>query len=188
MKAGIRGIGRKGWLSGIDDHQETDVHYRSLDGEGNFNWRFVFPFLFLPAENMVVIRKKEHFWSLDETEQRIPPSLIIQIWDNDSFSPDDFLGTVELNLSGMPSPAKKSKNCNLEMMRSSGNTKKLMNIFDCRRAYGFWPCSNDESGTPVLTGKVELELELLTKEEAIQRPAGRGRDDPNENPRLDPPK
>ena len=31
---------------------------RSLDGEGNFNWRFVFPFMFLAAEKVLVVRKK----------------------------------------------------------------------------------------------------------------------------------
>lgn len=35
---------------------------------------------------------QEHFWSLDKTEFRIPPKLIIQIWDNDKFSLDDYLG------------------------------------------------------------------------------------------------
>ena len=38
------------WLKGPDDIQATDVHYRSLTGEGNFNWRFVYPFEYLPAE------------------------------------------------------------------------------------------------------------------------------------------
>lgn len=34
----------KGWINGLDDDkQETDIHYRSLTGEGNFNWRFIFP-------------------------------------------------------------------------------------------------------------------------------------------------
>ena len=65
---------------------------RSLDGEGNFNWRFVFPFDYIPAEDALVVRKKEHFWSLDETEIRARPMLTIQIWDNDKFSADDFLG------------------------------------------------------------------------------------------------
>lgn len=35
---------------------------------------------------------QEHFWSLDKTEFRIPPKLIVQIWDNDKFSLDDYLG------------------------------------------------------------------------------------------------
>ncbi len=46
------------WLRGEDDTQRTDVHYRSLDGEGNFNWRLVFPIEYIPAENIMVVRKK----------------------------------------------------------------------------------------------------------------------------------
>lgn len=135
-------------------------HYRSLDGEGNFNWRMVFPFSYLAAEKIMVVKKKvmpclvipslpippdpfisipsyptppplyppiplyptrslyippdpfisypipflpssiflicsviqSHFWSLDETEEHLPPTLVVQVWDNDAFSPDDFLG------------------------------------------------------------------------------------------------
>ena len=48
----------KGWLKGVNEEQKTDVHYRSLNGEGNFNWRFVFPFEYFPAEEKVVIKKK----------------------------------------------------------------------------------------------------------------------------------
>lgn len=40
----------------------------------------------------------------------------------------------------------------------------------------------------IFKGKIELELEILTEEEAKQRPAGRGREEPNQNPKLDPPK
>ena len=46
------------WIRGIDDKQKTDVHYRSLNGEGNFNWRFVFPFDYDPAEQCLVVNKK----------------------------------------------------------------------------------------------------------------------------------
>ena len=35
---------------------------------------------------------------------------------------------------------------------------------------------------------LQVELEVVTAEEASLRPAGRSREDPNENPHLDPPK
>jgi len=37
-------------------------------------------------------------------------------------------------------------------------------------------------------GKVEMTLEIVCEEDADQKPAGKGRDDPNMNPKLDPPK
>jgi myoferlin len=63
-----------------------------MDGEGNFNWRFVFDFAYVPAERCISVKKKEHFWSYDATELTIPPVLNLQVWDNDKFSADDFLG------------------------------------------------------------------------------------------------
>lgn len=126
------------WMPGMEDQkQKTDVHYRSLDGDGNFNWRFIFGFQYLPAEQLCVVSRKvseiivheqnitslifrtkslwqffdgcknlntvplflqEHFWNLDKTEFRIPPKLTIQIWDNDKFSLDDYLGKTALLL------------------------------------------------------------------------------------------
>ena len=37
-------------------------------------------------------------------------------------------------------------------------------------------------------GKVEMELELITEDEAALRPAGKARDEPNANPKLEEPK
>lgn len=46
-------------MVGFEEHkQKTDVHYRSLGGEGNFNWRFIFPFDYLPAEQVCTVSKK----------------------------------------------------------------------------------------------------------------------------------
>ena len=69
----------KGWLKGPDDAQQTDVHYRSLTGEGNFNWRFIFPFQYLAAEEKVVISKKESMFSWDETTSKVPARLTLQV-------------------------------------------------------------------------------------------------------------
>lgn len=40
----------------------------------------------------------------------------------------------------------------------------------------------------LLKGKVEMTLEVLNEREADERPAGKGRSEPNMNPKLDPPK
>lgn len=45
------------WLKGPQDVQSTDIHYRSLTGEGNFNWRFIFPFDYLAAEERIVLTR-----------------------------------------------------------------------------------------------------------------------------------
>lgn len=81
-------------MVGSDQAQCTDVHYRSLTGEGNFNWRFVFPFDYLATENKLVFKRKLGVFDLDETEMKMPCKLTLQVWDNDTFSADDFLGTL----------------------------------------------------------------------------------------------
>ncbi|XP_037611172.1 myoferlin-like isoform X4 [Sebastes umbrosus] len=184
----------KGWMPGMEeDKQKTDVHYRSLDGDGNFNWRFVFDFEYLPAEQLCLVSKKEQFWSLDKSEFRIPPKLILQIWDNDKFSLDDYLGTLELDLRNLVAPAKTPEKCSLKMMDDVeiGGPQKAedaKSLFAQQSVRGWWPCSIEQDGKTVLGGKVEMTLEIVGEAQADERPAGKGRDDPNMNPTLDPPK
>uniref|UniRef100_A0A673NID6 Fer-1-like protein 6 n=1 Tax=Sinocyclocheilus rhinocerous TaxID=307959 RepID=A0A673NID6_9TELE len=162
----------KGWLKGLeDDSQETDVHYNSLTGEGNFNWRFVFPFNYLPAEKVVVVQKRESILSLDKTEQKIPAVLVMQVWDFERLSSDDFLGSVELDLHGFPRGAKSAKACRMEMLTE---TTENISIFQQKRSKGWWPFI--KAGD--LTGKVEAEFHLVTAEEAEKNPVGRARKEP----------
>ncbi|KAK0093832.1 hypothetical protein PV326_012519 [Microctonus aethiopoides] len=97
----------KGWIL-YEDYQSTDVHYNSLTGEGNFNWRFIFHFTHAKSENFIIVRKKLFPFSIDETEQKLPCKLHLQVWDSDHFSPDDFLvvvtlqGKVEMELTLVP--------------------------------------------------------------------------------------
>ncbi|NXX83252.1 MYOF protein, partial [Urocolius indicus] len=180
-----------GWLDGLQEQrQRTDVHYRSLDGHGSFNWRFVFPFEYLRAEQLCVLPRKEHFWSLDETVLKVPPKLILQVWDNDKFSADDFLGVLELELTALPQPALRPRDCTLipegppkRLSRGSQGPSHL-SLFRQRRVRGWWPCTVQDGGRRRLSGKLELSLELLTAKEAEERPAGRGRDEPNMYPTL----
>jgi hypothetical protein len=77
-----------------DDIQKTDVHYRSLTGEGNFNWRFIFRFSYHAAENKIIVAKKDTIFSTKLTEQRIPCRLHLEIWDNDLIK-NDLLGKTK---------------------------------------------------------------------------------------------
>ncbi|KAG5868130.1 hypothetical protein JTB14_031438 [Gonioctena quinquepunctata] len=167
----------KGWLAESSEAQFTDVHYRSLTGEANFNWRFVFPFEYLLAEKKLVVRKKESIFALDEIEFKIPCVLNLQVWDNDSFSKDDFLGTLALDLSKMYRPAKIMNKCSLSSIKSGAPT---INLFKIRRTRGWWPFKGKDPKTKqnICTGKVEAEIEILTIDNAIKEPAGLGRSGP----------
>uniref|UniRef100_A0A8C9XYB9 Otoferlin n=1 Tax=Sander lucioperca TaxID=283035 RepID=A0A8C9XYB9_SANLU len=170
----------RGWLKGQqEDKQDTDVHYHSLTGEGNFNWRFVFPFDYLMAEEKIVISKKESMFSWDETEYKIPPRLTLQVWDADHFSADDFLGAIELDLNRFPRGAKTAKQCSLDMIRNEQELPTI-SIFKQKRVKGWWPfVARDENDEMELTGKVEAELHLVTAEEAEKCPVGLGRNEPD---------
>lgn len=80
-------------------------------------------------------------------------------------------------------------------VKPKSGTKKeawsMKSLFMQKRMYGWWPCysrETDEKGQPKLAGKIEMELEVVTGDEIDQRPAGKGRGEPNMNPKLDEPK
>ncbi|XP_006157602.1 fer-1-like protein 6 [Tupaia chinensis] len=164
----------KGWIKGLeDDKQETDVHYNSLTGEGNFNWRFLFPFRYLPAEKQMVITKRENILSLEKMECKTPAVLVLQVWDFERLSSDDFLGSLEMNLNSFPRAAKSAKACELTKFENASEENKI-SIFQQKRVRGWWPFAKSKE----LTGKVEAEFHLVTAEEAEKNPVGKARKEP----------
>ena len=80
---------------------------------------------------MVTTQKREAF-EKNSAETKSPAVLNLQIWDNDSFSSDDFLGTLSINLSHFPTPATSSDKCSLK------NTKQLENLFALTESIRGW--------------------------------------------------
>uniref|UniRef100_A0A8C3DYU5 Uncharacterized protein n=1 Tax=Corvus moneduloides TaxID=1196302 RepID=A0A8C3DYU5_CORMO len=128
----------KSWIKGLDhDKQETDVHFNSLTGEGNFNWRFIFRFNYLPTEKEITYKKKDSIFSMEESEFREPAVLVLQVWDYDRISANDFLGSIELELHDMVWAAKSSEHCTIKMAKE--NATPRFSIFRNKRMRGWWP-------------------------------------------------
>ncbi|KAM7542103.1 hypothetical protein Aperf_G00000009480 [Anoplocephala perfoliata] len=171
----------RGWILGVGvDDQKTDVHYRSLSGEGNFNWRFVFPFNYMRYEDRVVFSQKKTF-DLDPTEVKMPADLTLQIWDSELVRSDKFLGSIALKLSKMPRPSKTPAACGLHQLEPSCPT---FSLFENKQIRGWWPLviHDEEENIDIIQGKVEVELHLVTGQDAEASPVGKGHDEPEALP------
>ncbi|TNM89206.1 hypothetical protein fugu_005461 [Takifugu bimaculatus] len=157
----------KGWIKGLEHNkQETDVHFNSLTGEGNFNWRFVFRFDYLPTEKEVVYKKKESFFSLEETTFRQPGVLVLQVWDYDRIGANDFLGCIELNLSDMVRGAKQASKCTIELAKDWASPR--FSIFRAKKMKGWWPLTRQKTAE-------DFEREEKERQKAKKKGKKRGR-------------
>ncbi|XP_034254586.1 otoferlin-like [Thrips palmi] len=193
----------KGWMSGLErEAQSTDVHYACLSGEALWTWRMVFRFEHVWPENRVVA---------EGAQGRHPPRLHLAVMDYDTFTKDDVLGTLSLDLSRLPRGASFAANC-----RAPGKeARPTVNLFLARHATGWWPAllapdvtkarakglgvsphGHRESKpcyfhrfffffffSPDSQGKLKLELTLLPGTEAARDPAGVGHDGPQALPK-----
>lgn len=158
--------------------KKTDVHYRSMTGEGNFNWRLVYPFEYFKAEEKIVYKKEANaLFGSSEVEVKTPPWLTMQVWDADIIGSDNYLGTVTLDLNRIPKPAKNVKNCRMKILKKDG-TVPCINLFKNKTCKGWWPLIRKTEDGDELMGKVEAELILVDAEEAEANPVGLGRNEP----------
>jgi len=160
----------KGWIGDqVGQYQQTDTHYRSTTGEGNFNWRFVFDFMYMPGRHKILSEDQKLFSFLNKPTKEIDPILTLQVWDADYVSRDDFIGEIKLNLLKFTRGTKSAKMC------SSSKAERLKtNLLKTRKAVGWWAFRNG----PELRGRLEAHFQLLTEAEAAKDPAGKGREPP----------
>lgn len=59
-----------------------------------------------------MVKKKRSLVSFgDREERKLPPVLALQVWDNDLFGPNDFLGMMDIDLTKVPKPFRHAKDC-----------------------------------------------------------------------------
>ncbi|XP_070528249.1 otoferlin [Cardiocondyla obscurior] len=155
------------WIQ-YENYQKTDIHYNSLTGESNFNWRFVFRVTYSKGENVMIVRRKMSVFAKNEIEERLPCKLHLQVWDSDHFSSDDFLGELTLDLSKMPRGSTNSKNCTLKLLQPQLPT---INLFKVTRTRAWWPFTRSVNADKYIqAGKIELEISILKAIDADDQP------------------
>ncbi|XP_028854835.1 fer-1-like protein 4 isoform X2 [Denticeps clupeoides] len=169
----------KGWIKGLDDEkQETDVHFNSLTGEGNFNWRFVFHFDYLPTEKEIIYKRKESFFSIEESEFRQPAVLVLQVWDYDRIGANDFLGSIELRLNDMVRAAKSSEQCSVKMAKDKATPR--FSVFRSKRMKGWWPLIKLKSQEDIEREEREAEEEKKKKKKKKKKGSKRSKMNPED--------
>eukprot|EP01062_Namystynia_karyoxenos_P081511 TRINITY_DN8982_c0_g1_i1.p1 TRINITY_DN8982_c0_g1~~TRINITY_DN8982_c0_g1_i1.p1 ORF type:complete len:2189 (+),score=695.87 TRINITY_DN8982_c0_g1_i1:814-6567(+) len=117
--------------------QDTDVHFRSMDGEGNFNWRMKWDVQYKRMENKLLLKETGLLGKLSRVGFKkeptgVDPVLMMELWDNDllPFS-DDYIGDVALQLSAMTTKLSASESMLLgKGSKGDGGSDELLDIFE----------------------------------------------------------
>ncbi|PAV74363.1 hypothetical protein WR25_07925 [Diploscapter pachys] len=89
----------KVFVNGMKKADRTDVHYRSLDGMGEFNWRFLLNVDYNPWERKLYCYRKTRLFR-KARDELVDPLLIIQLWDKNAIRHDKMLGEYTIDMTG----------------------------------------------------------------------------------------
>jgi len=166
-------------LSHPKSEQKTDVHDSVMDGCGKFNWRIVYPDVFLPYD---------------------APRLKLQVYDKDRIGPNDAIAEANVNLKGFFQKALKNKTARIGALANlSSMTNDATGLVTKNLGALGTSSANTNTAGPYNSGQwldlfhpsfdgpqgsICLELEVLLREDAAVKRAGDGRNEPNQNPFL----
>ena len=170
------------------NESETDTHWRARGGGGSFNWRLVYN-VELPVKQA---------------------RMRLQAWDRDLITPNDFIGTAQLDLTKVLASALKKRRAGTQgvssvehfptrkrkgkarpkkglrsvdvVTRAQRWWRRLQNEIAPTYESGEWVKLTDSAGDPA--GEVEIEISVLHSDVATVLAAGPGRSDPNAHPFL----
>jgi hypothetical protein len=126
-----------GFVCDTSNQQQTDVHYRSLNGDGQFNFRFLFDFDYLPGEKRIVFNENASFFSNKKIERKLKPILTLECYDDDKLTMDDKLGELELDLKNFIKGSENHQNCTVKMLKNKDWPK--IDLFKKKSCKGWWP-------------------------------------------------
>lgn len=117
----------------------------------------IFPFKFSIGEDMMITTRKSFECS---REIKMPAILTLQVWDNDSFTPDDFLGTLNVNLSHFLRPSLTAEKCTLG--KKDVQYENLFAIVD-RRVRGWFPVRGQSNKNGPIKQTVRINADIFIK-------------------------
>jgi len=160
-------------LDHAESVQKTDTHNSVMDGCGKFNWRIIYGTVFLPYDT---------------------PRLKIQVFDQDRIGPNDAIAEANLNLKGFFQKGLRNRTAKIGLLTNIANvanqTLQLTNTNTTDKKDTAGPYNTGQwldlyhPSFEGVQGTICMELELLTREDAFAKPAGKGRGEPNQNPFL----
>ncbi|KAK6731499.1 hypothetical protein RB195_007764 [Necator americanus] len=114
----------KVFTNGSQKPQKSDVHFRSLDGCGEFNWRFVIDIAFNPWEKKIINYQKRRIFR-KASEELVEPLVMIQLWDKNKFSKDVMLGEMVLDMTHFKEGIADPEDIGILRLRKSRRSCKL---------------------------------------------------------------
>ncbi|VDL73631.1 unnamed protein product, partial [Nippostrongylus brasiliensis] len=190
-------------INGSQKAQTSDVHFRSTDGCGEFNYRFVINIAFNPWERKIVSYNKKRLFR-KASEDMVEPFVIIQLWDKNKLRKDVMLGQMVMDLTNFKGKFESADSDPFQRYKKpKDNEVNVINLFDSDTIRGWWPVltndylhrnkddaalkkKNDDytADNLYIMGLLELEMSIVTAEEAEADPVGKKRKEPNHSPYL----
>ena len=146
--------------------KRTDTHFRSMNGNGSFNYRLHFD-----------VKNPGDYQRLN-----------LQVWDMDLFSSNDFIGDSSLSLA-LPiedaTMTKKTISVNKKYYESFLKDYMGENEFKYEDDDSFWINMKGKDGE--INGRMRVQIDVIPKELADSYKNAEGRAEPNHTPFLPPP-
>jgi hypothetical protein len=178
FKVGLVGVDHKQTRFGST--QTTDTHYFATDGKGSFNYRLLYRFTIpvTKAKLRLAAYDRDVIGANDNIGEAVVPltGLCRDLMRAIDLSPEGELGEnayAEISKKDQPETGK-------------GFGSKFGSFMD-GETVGLWVPLYHPSKNEQMQGEVEIMVQLMPLRKAEQKPAGKGREQPNRDPVLAPP-